>query len=143
MRLRGGGGGAEIEEAEPEIAIAAGGLIKQYLQKDNYPPSIWKSESTVCFNVRILNAALFKRVTGFDPPRCPINAATYKVYGFPYFDVPGEESAIKGNFDSVKTMQALDGQWKWDIDYSVETKRKFRTLADIEAEVQESKVWSF
>lgn len=111
LRLRGGG---YLIEPEPEISncdmgIAAGGLIKQSIHKDNNDPNIWDPASGTIFNVQILNSGVFKSLTGREPPRAPISAKTYAAYGFSYFDIKDEEpSGIKGDFTGVKSVNEKD-----------------------------------
>lgn len=105
LRLRGGG------FIEAEMGIAAGGLIKQTIVKDNNDPTIWESENSTIFNVQILNSAVFKAVTGKAPPKTPVTAKTYATHAYPYYDIYDEEpSGIKGDFSGVQSVAEKDLQ---------------------------------
>ena len=106
IRLRGGGPGRPKEELE--MGIAPGGLIKQCILSDNYPPSIWEPERGIGFNVQVLNSELFRQVTDMDPPDTPITAATYAEQGLPFFEIYDETSTIKGDFAGVNSVKAID-----------------------------------
>src|SRR6202043_271287 len=84
----------EILRPRPQItamSLAAGGLIKQSINTDNYPPSIWDRDNSVLLNVQLLNSESFQAVTGFEPPASPIDAKTYAAYGMPFYDIWNEE----------------------------------------------------
>jgi ubiquitin len=105
LRLRGGGGGPP----EIEMGIGVGGLIKQTIHKDYNDAEKWDSDNGTIFNVQVLNSAVFKSVTGEDPPETPINAKTYAEYGFPYYAIYDEKpSGIKGDFSGVKSVAEKD-----------------------------------
>lgn len=168
LRLRGGGPGDHIDHnVTAEMAIAAGGLIKQSIHRDSYDSETWDPSSTMTFNVQILNAKIFKKATGKTPPKCPINAKTYLSKGFSFFDIPEDSSSIDGNFKTVQSVGhlgglTLDSQGSDDeersgyepLDYdfishinrglaSGEPKREFRTASDILNEVNRANVVSF
>jgi len=104
LELRGGGTGPP-----PEMAVAAGGKIKQEIVVDNLG-ELWQSGRTTVFNVQILNSILYRSVTGEDPPTKPIDAKTYKQHGFPFFKISEEPSGISGNFSMVKSVGQIDGK---------------------------------
>lgn len=91
------------------MSLAAGGLIKQSINADAYPASIWDPESTILFNIQLLNSESFMAVTGRAPPATPIDAKTYQQHGYPFFDIWNEElSGIKGDFSIVKSVGEMD-----------------------------------
>lgn len=102
-----GGGGPEYPQTSPEMGIAAGGLTKQIIQKDPYPGGYWDHDTTTVFNAQILSASMFEQITGFEAPACPINAATYKKYGLPFFDIPEPPPEIHGKFRKLKPLREL------------------------------------
>lgn len=122
----------EDSETE-EMGIAAGGLIKQYIQRDTYPPDSWDTRSTTAFNVQVLNAVVFQRVTGIAAPKCPLDAKAYKALGYPFFDIPEDTSTIAGDFGDLKSLRELffenDGDIKLNPDGA---KRAFRTVSEID-----------
>lgn len=67
LRLKGGG------SMPSEPGIAAGGLIKQDIRKDTRDTKGW-AHGLIPFSVQILDTSTFRRVTGVEPPACPIDA---------------------------------------------------------------------
>jgi hypothetical protein len=91
------------------MSLAAGGLIKQSINADTYPASIWDPESAIMFNIQLLNSESFMAVTGRAPPSSPIDAKTYQQHGYPFFDIWNEElSGVKGDFGVVKSVGEMD-----------------------------------
>jgi hypothetical protein len=105
MRLRGGGPGFSVSSSvSAEMAVAAGGLIKQSIHRDPFPSDSWDTASTIVFNVQILNANIFKEVTGEAPPKAPAEWKAYKKSGGKFFDIPEATSSLSGNFTSIKSV---------------------------------------
>jgi ubiquitin len=106
LRLRAGG----YPQPEARMGIGAGALIQQDIEEDCNHPDIWDSSSAIIFIVQILNSAIFKSVTGEDPPETPITAKTYAEYGFPCYKFFNEKpsSGIKGDFSGVKSVAQKD-----------------------------------
>ena len=100
MALRGG--------VIAELSVAPGGLIKQCILEDHFPADSWDSQATVFFNVQILNSKLFRSVTGLAPPKSPISAKTYADLGLPYYKIWDETSSVKGDFEGIKSVKAMD-----------------------------------
>jgi hypothetical protein len=101
LRLR--GGGTTIHQ----MSMAAGGKIKQVIHPDGNGED-WLSNRTTVFNVQILNSAVYKAVTGTDPPANPVSAQTYANNGFPFFKMYEEPSGISGDFSLVKSVGEID-----------------------------------
>ena len=53
------------------MGIAAGGSIEQNIVRDLYGLDVWHKSATIAFNVHILNAQVFKKVTGLPAPPTP------------------------------------------------------------------------
>ena len=149
LKLRGGGGGPQWPQRN-ELGIAAGGLIKQCILKDRYPADIWQPDRTICFNVQILDSAIFRQITGFDPPDTPVSAATYAEHGLPFYDIYNENSDIKGHFEAVKSVKAIEKSEQGPHDNDQEelsytnpivllnpdgVKMGFRTVSELEHEL--------
>ncbi|KAH7227505.1 hypothetical protein BKA60DRAFT_653806 [Fusarium oxysporum] len=109
VRLRGGSSMTE----EPEMNIASGGLIRQNIVEQ--PKGEYKKTSTATFNVQILNSTSFKRVTGQDPPKSPISAATYAKAGHPFFSLDEGPATISGNFSDLQSLAQLKGRPERDV----------------------------
>lgn len=113
---------------EPEMNIASGGLIRQNIVEQ--PKGEYKKTSTVTFNVQILNSTSFKRVTGQDPPKSPISAATYAKAGHPFFSLDEGPATISGNFSDLQSLAQLKGRHERNVGgipiHDVETKEILR-----------------
>lgn len=105
LKLCGGGPG------DAEMGIAAGGIIRQTIVKDQNNPIIWETNNGTIFNVQILNSAAFEAITGEAPPETPVNAKTYAEHGYPYYEIYNEKpSGIKGDFSGVQSVAEKDLQ---------------------------------
>ncbi|XTI83544.1 hypothetical protein V2W45_113993 [Cenococcum geophilum] len=105
LRLRGGGGTNPVytyDQIQPEMGIAAGGLIKQAIVRDTGRK--WLATQTKTFNMQVLNTLHFRHVTGFQPSEPPIDARTYATYGYPFFSMYEEPSDVSGDFSLVKSI---------------------------------------
>lgn len=89
------------------MAIAAGGKIKQSIVRDQLGEA-WQSQRTTVFNVQILNSAVYKEVTGEDPPTKPLDVETYKEHGLPFYDMYEGPSGVSGDFSMVKSVAQMD-----------------------------------
>ena len=111
LRLR-GGGWLPVNE----MGVAAGGAIRQTVLRDQHHPRIWDSTHGTIFNVQIIDAEVFRNVTGLPPPPSPITAETYAEHGYPYFKIWDEKpSGVKGNFTGVKSVNEMDTEGKRSV----------------------------
>jgi hypothetical protein len=53
---------------------------------------------------------VFEQVTGIKAPSTPITPELYKRYGYPFFKLYEEKSGVKGDFQGLKSVGALDQQ---------------------------------
>ncbi|KAI1769829.1 hypothetical protein F4818DRAFT_310234 [Hypoxylon cercidicola] len=90
------------------MGIAAGGRIKQEIRWDFIRASRWNRDTTYTIPVQILNTAAFRRVTGRNPPPCPVNASTYAAAGLPFFKLYEEPSGIAGDFAAVQSVNQIE-----------------------------------
>lgn len=111
-----GGGGPPPSEAEKAtetpkaMVVAAGGLIKQTIVRDDVPAQDWDLNNTVFFNMQLINASAFPSITGMPAPQTPISAATYAAHGYPFYEMYEEPSGIKGDFRGLKSVAEIDKQ---------------------------------
>jgi hypothetical protein len=111
LKLQGGGVLDTYNATVPEMSLGAGSLIMQSILRDPHPSAAWDTENTAMFNIQLLNATLFHRVTGMHPPPSPISAEAYAAADLPFFELPYEvPSGIEGNFEGIKTVSQLDLQ---------------------------------
>jgi hypothetical protein len=113
LNLRGGGyvnqPAYHLVPNNGEMSIGAGGLIKQSILRDPHLSSAWDSDNTVMFNVQLLSAGVFQRVTGMAPPPSPVTTEHYAAAGVPFYNIQGEgKSGVKGLFSDVKSVGQMD-----------------------------------
>jgi hypothetical protein len=120
LRLRGGYGGPPLRFVPPgmEMGIAAGGLIKQTIVQDDRKYE-WDYTQTKVFNVQVLNSQHFQHVTGLIPPDPCINAATYAMYGYPFFSMYEEPTTVLGDFGLVQSVGQMNGIEEPSVDPTV------------------------
>src|SRR4051812_29952564 len=83
--LRGGDPGNQMPQDSRKLTVAAGGLIRQAILRDEEDPILWDPERFITFDVKLFNAASFQQYTGFPAPPTLITAATYAAQGYPFF----------------------------------------------------------
>ncbi|TVY90806.1 hypothetical protein LAWI1_G005376, partial [Lachnellula willkommii] len=150
LNITGGGviQNPNFAHTEGEMGIAAGGLIKQSILADPHPKAAWDGAKTAIFNVQLLNAESFRKVTGTPAPPSPITAERYADAGLPFFSIPAEKpSGINGAFSDVKSVAFLDkekmGKKTMDRHLKFRTVELdqtghlgFRSVAELEAQVK-------
>jgi hypothetical protein len=93
------------------MGIAAGARLRQYIERDQHDPSIWRNKGSCLINVQILNSVAFEALTGMLTPPTPITPELYLEYGFPFYIQYGEEAAKTSgetNFELIKSVGQLD-----------------------------------
>src|SRR5262249_52379543 len=122
------------------MGLAPGGRIKQEIAEDPFGYAAWDtSVSSRCF-VHLLNSAVYRRVTGADPPHTPPTAKEYTDAGIPWFDyyVKGETlpgSGVLAKLDGVagvllKRGKKLDDNKPLDIAMTVDLSSSVKTIRD-------------
>ena len=98
------------------MAIGAGGLIKQNINRDPYPKSAWDPARTAVINVQMLNAAVFKSLTGLNPPVPPPEIREYAEELGLFFDLDEDDDDRVDNVGDgfkgagVKSVGKMKGQ---------------------------------
>ncbi|KAF3915082.1 hypothetical protein ABW21_db0207988 [Orbilia brochopaga] len=99
-------------ERNPELGIAAGGKIQQSIVTDKLSDDDWDKENILAFNVQILNAQDYVRITRLPAPSKPVSASEYAASGGKFFQLSEEEeSFVYGDFGKVKSIGQLTGQF--------------------------------
>ena len=150
IRLRGGG-----TPQVGEMALGAGGVIKQVIHADTRDPKLWDRDRTVLFNLQILNSEAFQRVTGTPPPKTPVSVKANQTYGLPFFATYEEKSGVKGKFQDVKSVLSLDkvkaeGEYHIPEDKDFDgpivlinpdgPRERFLSVAELEDKIKELKI---
>jgi hypothetical protein len=91
------------------MSLGVGGLIKQSILRDPHPSSAWDNDNTAMFNIQLLSANVFERVTGTAPPPSPVMAESYAAAGLPFFEIQGEQGqGVQGLFSAIKSVGQID-----------------------------------
>jgi hypothetical protein len=99
-----------------EMGLAPGGRMRQTIHEDPYRQEDWDlSHSSRCF-VHLVNAMVWRRITGAEPPTVPPTAAEYTAAGLPWFEWYGEQPAVSGGGRLGKLRSVLEfGKLKHDV----------------------------
>jgi hypothetical protein len=68
------------------MGLGAGGRMRQEIYKDSREFDEWDTGMTSRSFVHLLNALIWREVTGANPPHPPVTAKEYKRAGLPWFD---------------------------------------------------------
>ncbi|MFQ5487638.1 MAG: hypothetical protein ACE5ET_04225 [Gammaproteobacteria bacterium] len=92
-------------EAEFDMGLAPGGLMRQRIRADDYGLETWDTESFSRCYVHIANSQAYEALTGHAPPSSPPTAKAYTDAGLPWFEYYDENSpALSGS----QTLAGLD-----------------------------------
>ncbi len=107
--------GVLISETALDMGLAAGGRMKQQIFDDPYGLEEWdqNADKGRCF-VHLVNTAVWRSITGKEPPTVPFTAAEYVSHGYPWFDFYSDGPAISATpalagVASVAEMQQKTG----------------------------------
>lgn len=75
-----------------ELGLAAGGLIEQAIKTTQLGPDAFDPAATGRLFVHIVDAAMFKAITGLDAPPTPITPEAYKAAGYPWWSTYDEDA---------------------------------------------------
>jgi hypothetical protein len=95
--------GVVMSSSAPDMALGAGGLMRQRIYRDYYGVSAWDTEHYARCFVHLLNSAQYVAVTGKEPPEKVISAGDYAAAGLPWYDVYDE------NMPALRASQSLKG----------------------------------
>ncbi len=106
----------EMEEADYDMGLGAGGKMKQEIYDDAYPFEVWDTEhASRCF-VHLCNSMVWRAITGQDPPTTPPTSREYTDAGLPWFDYYADgKKAVEGSekLAGLKTVKEI-GKEKGD-----------------------------
>ena len=77
-----------------EMGIGAGGRIKQQIIEDPYGVESWDETAFREVPIHIVNSAVYKQITGLEPPPSPITLAHYQACRIPWYSDYKEETPI-------------------------------------------------
>lgn len=84
---------ARRASAVHELALGAGGRIGQKFYPDPHGREAWEVASHGRASVTLVDSGWFAELTGTPPPPTPIDAATYRAAGLPWFALYDEDAA--------------------------------------------------
>ncbi|KAL8290630.1 hypothetical protein RQP46_002888 [Phenoliferia psychrophenolica] len=105
--LRGGGGDSDEGGI---LGISAGGRISQNINRDPLSPAAYEKEPSHRVFLHLVSPEMWERMFGVLPPITKIDALTYKMNSFPWFDLYSETPATKqaGHFQNVQSLAEVD-----------------------------------
>jgi len=87
LRLRGSPG----EDEDEEMAMAAGGTMRQDVYPDERGPHVWDVDAGQTVQIHLASPVMYAAVTGALAPPTPVTAAEYTAAGFPWFKLYDED----------------------------------------------------
>lgn len=90
-----------------QMGLAAGGRMKQKIYPDAHGLDTW--DPNVCGRVfvHIVNSALWREITGEEPPSTPVTARSYAQHGLPWFDLYDEHLPAVSHASPLKTVKSV------------------------------------
>ena len=82
------------QEEEVSMGIAAGGSIKQQIQKDTYGVDSWNTKRKRSLTIHLVNSLAYKAITGIDPSPSPITVADYQRAKIPWYSHYDETTPV-------------------------------------------------
>ncbi len=76
---------APMSAKSAEMGLGAGGRMTQKVYEDRHGLDTWEEASPAVAVIHIVNSAMFREITGMEPPATPVDAKTYTRYGYPWF----------------------------------------------------------
>ena len=83
--------------AAESMGLGAGGRMKQEIYEDTEDMAVWDlTNSSRCF-IHLCNSAVWREITGTNPPQPPVTAKEYERAGLPWFDYYRDDlAALEG-----------------------------------------------
>lgn len=100
-----------LGSAPVSMGIAAGGTIKQQIQKDTYGVNSWSNDKKRSLTIHLVNSMAYKTITGMDPPTSPITAAAYQRAKIPWYSHYDETAPVikpPSIFKRIMSIAAID-----------------------------------
>lgn len=85
---------SRYEDEGVSMGIAAGGSIKQQIQKDTYGVDTWCIERKRSVTIHLVNSLAYRAITGIDPPQSPITAVEYQRAKIPWYSHYDETAPV-------------------------------------------------
>jgi hypothetical protein len=93
--------------AEPDMALAPGGRMRQEIYEDPFELNDWEMDHrSRCF-VHIANSLVWRAITGEVPPTVPFTAKEYTKYGLPWFDYYADSATTLEGAEKLKGLKSV------------------------------------
>jgi hypothetical protein len=109
--------------ASGSMGLAAGGRMRQKIYPDPHGIETWSPSDSARVWVHLVNSALWREITGEEPPATPVTAKSYAQAGLPWFKVYDE---VLGTLDAQQRLAAVRGT------AAIDQQKSTRPLADDE-----------
>lgn len=91
----------------PDMGLAMGGQIEQKIYTSPHGLHDWKTEvSSRCF-VHLVNALMWRPLTGVEAPPTPVTAAEYRRRGIPWFSYYDEGTQAEAGSDALAGLRSV------------------------------------
>jgi hypothetical protein len=99
-----------------QMNLAADRKMAQVIHKDQLDRK-WIAQETTVFNVRILNTAAYKAITGRNPPsKSPADPNMYHRYGYRFLNLYEEPAENTEDFSMVKSLARIPPKTEDEIE---------------------------
>jgi hypothetical protein len=93
--------------AEPDMALAPGGRMRQEIYEDPFELNDWDMDyRSRCF-VHITNSLVWRAITGEAPPTVPPTAKEYAKHGLPWFDYYTDNATALKADEKLKGLKSV------------------------------------
>jgi hypothetical protein len=100
--------------AAPDMGLGVGGRMTQDIYPDDHGLDTWDTENTARVFVHIANSAMYREITGLEPPPTPVDARSYAEAGMPWFELDEDhlgDLPAPDHLATVTSVNNLDGTW--------------------------------
>lgn len=91
-----------------DMGLGAGGRMRQKIYPDIYGLDTWDLGNFGRVYVHLANSAMFREITGTEPPPTPVSTASYLQAGLPWFDLLDEHVPDISPTDKLKNVKSID-----------------------------------
>lgn len=88
--------------------------MKQDIYKDDFGVDFWDQDNFARVFIHIINSEMYEQITGEKAPDPVIDAHTYSMYGYPWYDVynesPNSSLPQSDTLNNIKTVSEIDNE---------------------------------
>jgi hypothetical protein len=101
--------------AERPMGIGAGGRMRQKIYSDTYGIRSWDAASVVAFEIQLVHATDWPRLTGHPAPPSPIDAQAYIKLELPWFDLADQAKTEVATSPVLANVSPVSIQWELPV----------------------------